>query len=526
MSKKPFEGPYPKDFDVSLAAALGGAAFHAYMDPEQSGLDPEKNDLFLTTREDATNVIYLNRKLLPPIYKGLVQVHLKSGSGLGGGDYWSKSDPFVILTIGNSKALSTAFTNINNPQWNENYQLLVKDTDQDVLRLQVMDDDRFTADDPLGFAEIPVKTLQKDNMQDFTLTLQGKGGGGSVMLAAKYVPFEGREGIDTDGTEALKRAVANPDIPPKWQKVAVVAGRTEEMKFTPVCFIENKGSETQAWVHLSDLESRKKEVAVSFRGTETVQWKDLIMDVLLMLADLDKDIVSGLEAQGIAKPGQSFKVHRGFSIAYDAVKDAVVDVVDSITGGSSDWKVYLTGHSLGGALATLSALHMASKEYLRGRVEMYNFGSPRVGNTAFAALYNLAVPNAWRLRNTNDLVAGIPLLLGYNHVGEEVTLEKDGTLTFAGLEEDEVEGTSVRGMVSEVVEDAVEGVQEDLKDGSLSVVQNMRGIINNCTDVMAPYFTEQMKLISDLVDGSGLEDHGEDVYLSTLSGCIDRHAKK
>lgn len=41
--------------------------------------------------------------------------------------------------------------------------------------------------------------------------------------------------------------------------------------------------------------------------------------------------------------------------------------------------MYITGHSLGGALATLAALDHR-RRYPDSKVTMYNFGSPRVGN--------------------------------------------------------------------------------------------------------------------------------------------------
>ncbi|CAN0306134.1 unnamed protein product, partial [Ectocarpus fasciculatus] len=46
---------------------------------------------------------------------------------------------------------------------------------------------------------------------------------------------------------------------------------------------------------------------------------------------------------------------------------------------NQDWHVYITGHSLGGALATLAALDHR-RRYPEAKVTMYNFGSPRVGN--------------------------------------------------------------------------------------------------------------------------------------------------
>ena len=62
-----------------------------------------------------------------------------------------------------------------------------------------------------------------------------------------------------------------------------------------------------------------------------------------------------------------------------------------------------TGHSLGGALATLAAydirkqLQASSKQGVE--VMCYSFGAPRTGNHAFAADYNRVVPDTWSIIN-------------------------------------------------------------------------------------------------------------------------------
>lgn len=56
----------------------------------------------------------------------------------------------------------------------------------------------------------------------------------------------------------------------------------------------------------------------------------------------------------------------------------------------------------------------------------YNYGSPRVGNKAFAHRYNRLVPNTWRVVNNNDTVCTVPRLMGYSHVGNAVYLKSDG----------------------------------------------------------------------------------------------------
>ena len=68
------------------------------------------------------------------------------------------------------------------------------------------------------------------------------------------------------------------------------------------------------------------------------------------------------------------------------------------------WARWLhTGHSLGGALATLAAydirkqLQASSKQDVE--VMCYSFGAPRTGNHAFAADYNHVVPDTWSIIN-------------------------------------------------------------------------------------------------------------------------------
>jgi alpha-beta hydrolase superfamily lysophospholipase len=48
-------------------------------------------------------------------------------------------------------------------------------------------------------------------------------------------------------------------------------------------------------------------------------------------------------------------VHLGFYDAWRSVRERMLQMIDLCTGGDSDWHVYVTGHSLGGALATLCA---------------------------------------------------------------------------------------------------------------------------------------------------------------------------
>lgn len=63
---------------------------------------------------------------------------------------------------------------------------------------------------------------------------------------------------------------------------------------------------------------------------------------------------------------------------------------------------------------------------------MYNYGSPRVGNAAFARAYDKSVPDSWRVTNKLDVIPRVPRLMGYCHVGNSVSVTPDGQFEVNG----------------------------------------------------------------------------------------------
>ncbi|KAF0682940.1 Aste57867_24953 [Aphanomyces stellatus] len=121
------------------------------------------------------------------------------------------------------------------------------------------------------------------------------------------------------------------------------------------------------------------------------------------------------------------RVHSGFWKAYGAVRGDLKETLRFLLDDDPDLTVYMTGHSMGGALAVLAAYDCAV--HFNIDITMYNFGGPRVGNPAFMRQYNRAVPNSHRVVLDGDLVAGIPRFWGlYQHVGTEVAIDEEGNL--------------------------------------------------------------------------------------------------
>jgi len=145
----------------------------------------------------------------------------------------------------------------------------------------------------------------------------------------------------------------------------------------------------------------------------------------------------------------SVYVHSGFFGAYQAIQSQIQEAVLAALSRTHS-TIYITGHSLGGALATLAAFDIAlllEKIYpLESTpVIMYNFGSPRVGNHSFASLFNEKVLG-FRIINDGDVITQHPKRdytgvssqgIGiYKHVGTEIrTVKKTVSqeIVFKGL---------------------------------------------------------------------------------------------
>lgn len=164
-------------------------------------------------------------------------------------------------------------------------------------------------------------------------------------------------------------------------------------------------------------------VIVVFRGTEADAWSDISVDLAFFKIDLT---TAKRQEQGWG-PGWG-EVHRGFFNAYRSIDEQARQMGNYLRTLDQSPQLYITGHSLGGALATIMASRvLQDMEYrdslgepkldLRG---VYTFGSPRVGNASFVTHFNeLADKHGvaiGRVRNTEDLVTNTPKI-SFEHVG-------------------------------------------------------------------------------------------------------------
>jgi len=144
----------------------------------------------------------------------------------------------------------------------------------------------------------------------------------------------------------------------------------------PPTYIDVDGA--QAYV-MSD----SKDVLIACRGTEPTQINDILADLKMFPV---KHHISG-------------RVHRGFYAEYDKVIPGIKEALTK-HNKKGDKTVWVTGHSLGGAMAVLVAAE------LRPNGGLHTFGQPRVGNAEF--LKALDGIKYYRYRNNNDAVTAVP----------------------------------------------------------------------------------------------------------------------
>jgi hypothetical protein len=275
-----------------------------------------------------------------------------------------------------------------------------------------------------------------------------------------------------------------------------------------VCTIDNTETDTQGSVWV-DYDSRL--IVLSFRGTEQIKVKDVLTDINLVQADYFTGPVHRLREQEGGSSSEhkeieeltSIRVHRGFLSAFRSIQPAVLQLLDAIMAPTHEatldtdkeneqqlqhpaWQIYLTGHSLGGALASLMTFDLAriargyrmeddnskssiksrdrgqaaalgflaqifgddwedpASSYLRSSSSLisalhaaelisYTYGAPRVGNPAYRSVSDEIAPHQFRVVNDRDVVPRVPRsstanrLLEYSHAGRTVALSFNGS---------------------------------------------------------------------------------------------------
>ena len=159
-------------------------------------------------------------------------------------------------------------------------------------------------------------------------------------------------------------------------------------------------NETQGFISWDD-----KVVLLSFRGTE-----QNLGDWLANLSVAARDTPYG-------------RLHSGFASAFQETKSTIDSILNSIHGTQK--QLWITGHSLGGALAVI-----AGAAYLRDYsiAGVYTYGQPKLTVSGTADLYHTKLDGRYiRFVNNHDVVPTLPP--GYKHFGELIWFDRNGQTT-------------------------------------------------------------------------------------------------
>ena len=121
------------------------------------------------------------------------------------------------------------------------------------------------------------------------------------------------------------------------------------------------------------------------------------------------------------------EVHGGFYDDWVALMPGIVNETLRLHNEQPNAQLFVTGHSLGAALAVLSASEL---HYTQGLTitAVYTYGEPRVGNKAFKDFYNQGTHLSWRVTHNKDPVPKLPpTAFGFTHIQREVFYNEDSS---------------------------------------------------------------------------------------------------
>lgn len=149
-------------------------------------------------------------------------------------------------------------------------------------------------------------------------------------------------------------------------------------------------------------------ICIAFRGTNEIE-----------------DWIDNINAFSVKELFGEF--HRGF---YNSVQDLWQEIDKTVKKFQSEHSrpIFITGHSLGGAMATVAAAKLIHED--KPFTSVYTFGQPRALTRDTSRLFNAECKGRYfRFHNNNDIVTRVPArLMGYSHVGTYLYITEEGEI--------------------------------------------------------------------------------------------------
>ena len=169
-------------------------------------------------------------------------------------------------------------------------------------------------------------------------------------------------------------------------------------------------------------------IFVSFRGSDDIQ--DWIINTNFWKSTSD---YTGKFPEYLPAIPSEARVHAGFELQYIRIRDRLLTPTVNLARQYPTYRImFVVGHSLGGALATLGASDFVVRNGFGDRVALYTLGAPRVGNVKFVE-YITGLPFAsriFRIHCKGDPISYFPpRWLGYQHTYQMYQIQDDKCLS-------------------------------------------------------------------------------------------------
>ncbi|KAJ8324151.1 hypothetical protein O5D80_007357 [Batrachochytrium dendrobatidis] len=214
----------------------------------------------------------------------------------------------------------------------------------------------------------------------------------------------------------------NVSLTRKWQCGPFCQGERSDSKVLSVLY-DQASRKHGAAVGAIVLHKQSKSIVIIFRGTASShEWRTNLNFAKAKLSPL---LFTG--SVGTIPP--NVMLHSGFQKAYLKIQEQLRFSLNVIVSKFPQYKIIVTGHSLGGALASIAIMDIAlhHKKHMAAQMHLYTYGMPRTGNGAWANWVNkVGFGSVYRIVRTNDPVPHLPVnLIGYKHFGTGVGIDQN-----------------------------------------------------------------------------------------------------
>ena len=177
-----------------------------------------------------------------------------------------------------------------------------------------------------------------------------------------------------------------------YNNIKEAKSQAKKLGFTTTEFYEKDGAQAYRFMNKNDL-------VIACRGTQPTEFNDLKADLRAL----------PVMAETVGR------VHIGFKTEVDDIWPMIEQDINRKTNLKKD--LWFCGHSLGAAMATIMASRAKHNVELNDPVELFTYGSPRVGWREYCNSLNV-IHHRWK--NNNDIVTTVPLaVMGFKHHGTE-----------------------------------------------------------------------------------------------------------